>query len=131
MAVLAVEFKDTFQRAYQQFEQEINETANDGSQRQIKATKTLLMKKKVDLTWDFWMQHRQNAAISAWFEGACIAGLLCPSSTDVERFFSVAGGKTKKTQKKMKGENMELKSCLAFNDDDYELEIVEPVEEED
>lgn len=48
--------------------------------------------------------------------------------TDVERFFFVAGGKTKKTQKKMKGENMELKSCLAFNDDDFELEIVEPVE---
>lgn len=58
MAVLAIEFKDTFQRAYQQFEQEITENANDGSQWQIKATKTLLMKKKVDLTWEFWMQHR-------------------------------------------------------------------------
>lgn len=114
MVALATAFQSDFTPLFSAFkaqrEAKVGATAD-------KKLNSALLKKQADLTWHFWKENRSNAKISAWFEGACIAALLCPTSALVERFFSMAGGKTKRTQKKMNDENLELKSCLAFNAD--------------
>jgi hypothetical protein len=65
--------------------------------------------------WAFWgLLKRQGETCSAWTRAAARVALLLPSSTDVERFFSTAGGTTKRTQMALSEDNQEIRHLLAY-----------------
>lgn len=78
-------------------------------------------------SWSFWAHVEQaGAGCRAWWTAASYVALRLPSSCTAERFFSVAGGTTKKTQASLLDENQEIRHLLAFNNrttmcDDHDL----------
>jgi hypothetical protein len=56
--------------------------------------------------------------LDAWWEAAGIIALLYPTSCEVERFFSVAKGTTKKSQFSMLEDTQETRLMTAFNGDE-------------
>jgi hypothetical protein len=72
--------------------------------------------KRAEDAWAFWgLLKRQGETCSAWTRAAARVALLLPSSTDVERFFSTAGGTTKRTQMALSEDNQEIRHLLAYN----------------
>lgn len=85
-----------------------------------KATK---MDQRMDQAWSFWNSLRGDKDLAAWTAAADLVALMIPSSADVERFFSVAQGKTKKTQKHLLEDNEEARLMIAYNSGAYTADL--------
>lgn len=81
----------------------------DGKERPVETMQ------RVDAAWVFWTQLKLVGTCSAWVSAAARVALLLPSSSDVERFFSAAGGTTKRTQMALSEDNQEIRHLLVYN----------------
>ncbi len=66
--------------------------------------------------WQWWWTLRSEQGMVTWFQLACQAVLLQPSSATIERFFSVVKGRTSAQQTNEDAETLETRAMAMWNE---------------